>query len=144
MEGRFISEDPLSFAGGDVNLYGYVQNNSINYNDPYGLMSRREYCQNVTFTIGTCADLTSLGAAITGNIPVSVAATLVSIGNSVLTYSLCGNNQNDVRSAATGLAGILSTLATRGIYGIIISALSILEDFESLPNYFPGFPPPPR
>ena len=37
MEGRFISKDPIGFAGGDVNLYGYVQNNSVNYFDPYGL-----------------------------------------------------------------------------------------------------------
>lgn len=36
MEGRFISKDPISFAGG-VNLYSYVQNNSINFIDPYGL-----------------------------------------------------------------------------------------------------------
>jgi len=37
MEGRFISKDPILFAGGDVNLYGYVQNNAINYYDPSGL-----------------------------------------------------------------------------------------------------------
>ncbi|MBK8813144.1 MAG: hypothetical protein IPN69_20780 [Acidobacteria bacterium] len=36
--GRFISEDPIGFAGGDVNLYGYVHNNSINKNDPWGLV----------------------------------------------------------------------------------------------------------
>jgi len=35
--GRFISEDPIGFAGGDVNLYGYVENNAINYSDPSGL-----------------------------------------------------------------------------------------------------------
>ena len=35
--GRFISKDPIGFAGGDVNLYGYVQNNPINWIDPYGL-----------------------------------------------------------------------------------------------------------
>jgi RHS repeat-associated protein len=29
--GRFISEDPIGFAGGDVNLYGYVGNNPIKY-----------------------------------------------------------------------------------------------------------------
>ena len=28
--GRFISEDPLGFGGGDVNLYAYVRNNPIN------------------------------------------------------------------------------------------------------------------
>ena len=37
MEGRFIQKDPVGFAGGDVNLYGYVQNNPINWIDPKGL-----------------------------------------------------------------------------------------------------------
>jgi len=35
--GRFISEDPIGFAGGDVNLYGYVKNKPINRTDPLGL-----------------------------------------------------------------------------------------------------------
>ena len=35
--GRFISEDPLGFGGGDVNLYGYVQNNPVMFVDPSGL-----------------------------------------------------------------------------------------------------------
>lgn len=37
MEGRFIAQDPIDFKGGDLNLYGYVQNNPINWTDPYGL-----------------------------------------------------------------------------------------------------------
>ena len=35
--GRFISEDPLGFNGGDVNLYAYTGNNPINRIDPLGL-----------------------------------------------------------------------------------------------------------
>jgi len=35
--GRFISKDPIGFAGGDVNLYAYVLNNPINRIDPFGL-----------------------------------------------------------------------------------------------------------
>lgn len=35
--GRFISEDPIGFGGGDVNLYGYVWNNPQNFTDPMGL-----------------------------------------------------------------------------------------------------------
>ena len=34
--GRFVSEDPIGFAGRDVNLYGYVGNNPLNFTDPSG------------------------------------------------------------------------------------------------------------
>lgn len=35
--GRWISEDPIGFAGGDNNLYGFVGNNPVNRVDPSGL-----------------------------------------------------------------------------------------------------------
>ncbi|MEW6429286.1 MAG: RHS repeat-associated core domain-containing protein [Thermodesulfobacteriota bacterium] len=35
--GRWIAKDPILFAGGDTDLYGYVQNNPINFIDPLGL-----------------------------------------------------------------------------------------------------------
>lgn len=34
--GRFISEDPIGFEGGDVNLYAYVGNNPVSWIDPSG------------------------------------------------------------------------------------------------------------
>jgi uncharacterized protein RhaS with RHS repeats len=34
---RFVSEDPLGFRGGDVNLYLYAANNPILLVDPFGL-----------------------------------------------------------------------------------------------------------
>lgn len=34
--GRFVSQDPISFAGGDTNLYRYVANSPINARDPLG------------------------------------------------------------------------------------------------------------
>jgi len=37
MEGRFISKDPISFAGGDVNLYPMVGGNPLNWINPTGL-----------------------------------------------------------------------------------------------------------
>jgi RHS repeat-associated protein len=35
--GRFISEDPIGFAGLDTNFYRYVFNSPIGYNDPVGM-----------------------------------------------------------------------------------------------------------
>ena len=35
--GRFISQDPIGFGGGDVNLYRYVGNSATNSTDPDGL-----------------------------------------------------------------------------------------------------------
>lgn len=35
--GRFISEDPIGFDGGDVNLCAYAGNNPVNRIDPSGL-----------------------------------------------------------------------------------------------------------
>ena len=35
--GRFMEEDPLGFAGGDLNLYRYVKNEPTNATDPSGL-----------------------------------------------------------------------------------------------------------
>ena len=33
---RFVSQDPIGFAGGDANLYGYVFNGPTNFRDPFG------------------------------------------------------------------------------------------------------------
>lgn len=35
--GRFLQTDPIRFQAGDVNIYRYVRNNSINSSDPSGL-----------------------------------------------------------------------------------------------------------
>lgn len=35
--GRWTAKDPIGFAGGDVDLYGYVENDPINFIDPPGL-----------------------------------------------------------------------------------------------------------
>jgi RHS repeat-associated protein len=34
--GRFVSEDPIGLGGGDINLYRYVANNPVQFNDPSG------------------------------------------------------------------------------------------------------------
>ena len=38
--GRFLSEDPLGFGGGDVNFYSYVGNSPTNLDDPFGMTKK--------------------------------------------------------------------------------------------------------
>lgn len=47
--GRFMSEDPLGLAGGDVTLYRYVGNNPIMFVDPTGLYWFRQDWQTPGF-----------------------------------------------------------------------------------------------
>ena len=37
--GRWVAKDPIRFAGGDTNLYGYVINDPVNFIDPFGLLT---------------------------------------------------------------------------------------------------------
>ena len=37
--GRFLSEDPIGFGGGDIDLYAYAMNNPVNLTDPDGLQA---------------------------------------------------------------------------------------------------------
>ena len=38
VSGRWTSKDPITFSGGDTNLYGYVIQDPINFIDPWGLL----------------------------------------------------------------------------------------------------------
>ena len=57
--GRFLSEDPIGFAGQDENLYRFVRNNSINLTDPYG-----EFPSNME-EVGQCLGGNYTGGQIT-------------------------------------------------------------------------------
>jgi RHS repeat-associated protein len=55
--GRFVSEDPIGLNGGDINVFGYVKSNPINFKDPLGLVSNPFYA-------GCVATYTTLGAGV--------------------------------------------------------------------------------
>ena len=46
--GRWTAKDPISFSGGDTNLYGYVLNDPVNMADPAGLEGDC-ICQNAAW-----------------------------------------------------------------------------------------------
>jgi RHS repeat-associated protein len=45
--GRWIAQDPIDFAGGDTNLYGYVMNDPVNWVDPEGRAA--ELCTRIFY-----------------------------------------------------------------------------------------------
>jgi len=59
MEGRFIQKDQIGFAGGDVNLFAYVGNNSPNFTDPEGNYA----AAGAALVVGFCARYPAVCAA---------------------------------------------------------------------------------
>jgi len=51
--GRWTAKDPIGFAGGDTDLYGYCQNDPINWIDPYGLKYAEQYATVGAISGGT-------------------------------------------------------------------------------------------
>lgn len=54
--GRFLSEDPIGFAGKDFNLYRYVKNNPLRYTDPSG-KDLKDFIEDVKDTVEEVEDL---------------------------------------------------------------------------------------
>jgi len=86
--GRFIQEDPIGFAAGDLNISRYVWNNPLNYTDPSGLSA-------ITFA-GQSDDSTKRGltvghgaAAIIGCLFSRAATAISAAGNDEIKDLLC-------------------------------------------------------
>lgn len=74
IEGRFISKDPIGFAGGDVNVYGYVGNNAINRTDSTGLAADTfpieiEIPKVCSAAFARLAGVLGLAGTISGSVP---------------------------------------------------------------------------
>jgi len=57
--GRFISKDPIGFAGGDANQYNYVLGDPVNWGDPWGLRSGLERLNQGLWGVGQIASGTA-------------------------------------------------------------------------------------
>jgi RHS repeat-associated protein len=87
---RFISQDPVGFAGGDVNLTRYVYNNPMLYTDPEGNIAYAAVTGLIGFVAGGAS------AALSGGSP-----------GTILTSALIG-----------GLAGAVNPLSLLGQAGL--------------------------
>ncbi|MFZ5994261.1 MAG: RHS repeat-associated core domain-containing protein [Thermodesulfobacteriota bacterium] len=95
--GRFVSEDPIGFEGGDVNLYAYVGNNPIVYIDPFG----EDW---VTSVLGTASYLCNTAGLVSKPAKiVGIGVSIVTIGYSAVQYKL-GNMSGSEAARNIGIA----------------------------------------
>uniref|UniRef100_A0A486XHH7 Rhs family protein n=1 Tax=Rheinheimera sp. BAL341 TaxID=1708203 RepID=A0A486XHH7_9GAMM len=59
--GRWTARDPIGFAGGDTNLYGYVLGDPVNFIDPSGLFALPQIPQGVVNAVTDFGDAISFG-----------------------------------------------------------------------------------
>ena len=62
--GRFVQEDPLGFAPGDLNLYRYVGNNPLIATDPFGTTTALEYAADWASLTTDIVGYTQVGACV--------------------------------------------------------------------------------
>ena len=138
--GRWAAKDPIGFAGGDTNLYGYVLNDPVNLIDPYGLKTLGEYWVPVEhflspFVIGSAS---------------IISGAVVGTGGAVLTATSAAAVPETFGLSAVGIpAGV--ALVAAGEYQVMFGTTIILNHFNnlsgadlpSLSDYsglFPAFP----
>ncbi len=101
--GRWISEDPISFAAGDANLYRYVGNSPTNFIDPNGLHNTGPGWNGSIFNPSNWGaalggGASSVGSSI-GSMGSSATALAQDVGNARTPGQPFGNSQGNWQSA---------------------------------------------
>ena len=78
--GKFITQDPSGFAGGDANLYRYVSNSPANFTDPTGMI--REIDGGIAAPAGDPGNAAAAGGGILDTVG-SMAAGAINAGAAI-------------------------------------------------------------
>jgi len=95
--GRWTARDPIGFAGGDTNLYGYVASDPVNFVDPTGLVN------STKVAVGTINGINAQRKALQGLLLTKVAIVAGAMGQpeiAVPAATLAAWNYNGAKSAA--------------------------------------------
>lgn len=134
LTGKWTAKDPIDFSGGDSNLYGYVLNDPVNFNDPNGLWIAQAIGAGVgigfeiynngwntkrVIVAGITGAIGGIGSTAFKNI---IAGTLGNAANNI--YKQSQNNCSNFKSnqfiwaTATGAAGAYlgRFIGDKGIY----------------------------
>jgi len=138
--GRFVSEDPIGFEGGDVNLYAYVGGNPVMFVDPEGEIAVLPIIAGVAAAKGI-----AIGTAYVGTKIAQWAANRA--GGDFSNYDL-----NQTFKLPVALAGA-ETLAVGGIAAVARApqiATAVLSNpgtyqsaIDATQGFFEPGPPPP-
>jgi RHS repeat-associated protein len=144
--GKWTAKDPILFAGGDANLYGYVANDPVNWVDPEGLTFSSDYTANLKttnsffFKGSTKVSRTVLGIGTSGHMAQKIGG--VTLGQA-LKATFTNPGLSGIRGSATlgGLSGTWGAFLVNSVANGAVGAL-FLEGgigFGSLVNAFPVF-----
>ena len=127
--GRWLSRDPASFAAGDVNLYGFVQNNSINNADSSGLFESNWLLR--VLVPGQVAFDNVMTALEYGNYGQAVLNAVAMAGEQYIAVASFG------QSGAVKQAGVCAQKSTRTVIGRVKDLQDLQEGEQSLLSRLP-------
>jgi len=109
---RWAAKDPIFFAGGDTDLYGYCLNNPVNLIDPWGLYLTAGQKITVSFISGAGATAGTFlgGGPLTSGLVAGAAG-------AIATALMEGSTWQDV--VQSGASGLLSGLTGSGIANLL-------------------------
>ena len=101
--GRFISEDPIGFAGSGTNFYAYVKNDPINLTDPLGLCPKDKATEcRIKVGLGIGLDVAGTVAGLVPGAGAALVTTQVSLGLASSAYSAYNGKVGFTIGNATG------------------------------------------
>ncbi len=130
--GRFLSQDPIEFSGGDANIYRYVRNDPINRFDPLGLfpVNTEDVGKALAIPVGFVGAAGGLEAALTTvglttiEATAAVAATDIVVVEGSLSaggsFLLAGGSEATVATFGIATAKVLLPVVAAAGIGVLL------------------------
>ncbi len=124
--GRFMSQDPLGFVGGDTNFYRYVNNSPLNATDPSGLSAIGEFggVQFVCLSYVYPLFKTGMGRA----------AIKKDIQAEILSFTFTGGDVGAQNVANYSIAALVLELVDKYVAAGEVEGPIVIDDYQTAPG----------
>jgi RHS repeat-associated protein len=139
--GRFISEDPIGFSGGDLNLYRYVYNLPLVLTDPIGNAAILETLWNRRKIIAVSAVLGALLGALDAIADITNQTPIHMRNQCPLAVSAVSTAFGAALGAAVS-SGDVETVAAVMMFGFVAKEIAEVVCHVATANMPPGIPGP--